>query len=350
MNSKIISIATAVPEYGYKTEEIVKYIENWLVNQPKRFQRKAIKIFEGTQIKQKFGILPIEKIFIPMSFEEKNNHYIDSAIELGAKVLEKALKKASLLPEDIDYIITTSCTGYMIPSFDAHLINMLGLRQNIHRLPVTEMGCAGGAAALIYADHFLKAYPDKIAAVISVEAPSITFQHNDFSIDNIVGSAIFADGAACVILGPCDKLRPQIIDTQMFHFPDTVDILGFNLTNSGFKIVLKEQIPAKISENFGNIVYPFLNKNNLSLEDIDSFIFHPGGKKITMKIEELLGQYNKEITESKSILSQYGNMSSATILFILEKFMQKKIPDGKYGLILSFGPGFTAQTLLLRWN
>ena len=350
MASKIISVATAVPQYKYNYEEIIKYVEKWVQNQPKLYQRKVIKVFQGTEIKQKYGILPINKVFSPLSFEEKNDYYKQAAIELGSEVFSKAISKAGITPDKIDYIITISCTGYMIPSLDAYLINKFNIRNDVLRLPVTEMGCAGGAAAFIYADHFLKTNPDKTVAIITIEIPSITFQHNDFSIDNIVGSAIFADGAACAIIGATNELKPVIIDTQMYSFPYTTDILGFNLTNSGFKIILSEEIPDHIMKNFDHIIGPFLKKNNLTLNDVDNFIFHPGGKKITNVIENLLSKHDKEIDQSKNIMKNYGNMSSSTVLFILEKFLKKDINKGDYGLILGFGPGFVAQTVLLKWE
>ncbi|EKE02676.1 MAG: hypothetical protein ACD_20C00346G0003 [uncultured bacterium] len=350
MISKIISTSTATPEYRYNSGEIIEHIKKWVKNQPESYQKKVVKIFEGAQIDQKYSILPIEKIFSPMTFEEKNNHYINAVIDLGAKVLDDALKKADLEAKDIDYIITTSCTGYMIPSFDAYLINGFNFKQDIQRLPVTEMGCAGGAAGLIYADHFLKAYPYKNVAVISVEIPSITFQYNDFSIDNVVGSAVFADGAACAILGPTTKFAPEIIDTQMHHFSNTTDILGFNLTNSGFKVVLSEKVPDKIIEYFENTMVPFLARNNLAIKDVNNLIFHPGGKRITLMIQDFMNEFGKELTESKEIMRLYGNMSSATVLFILDRFLNKNIRPDDYGLILGFGPGFAAQSLLLRWH
>lgn len=350
VSSKIISVATINPEYSYKTDQIIDHIKNWAKEQPEMYRKKIVRIFEGAQIQRKFCILPIEKILSPMSFAEKNNHYKTAAIELGAKVFEKALKIAGISSLDIDYIVTTSCTGYMIPSFDAYLMNKFKFKTDVQRLPVTEMGCAGGTSALIYANHFLKAYPEKHVAVISVEIPSITFQHNDFSLDNIVGSAIFADGAACTILGPGKNTAPEIIDTRMHNLPETTDILGFNLTNSGFKIVLKEDLPDKIIENFTNIIYPIIHRNNLSIEQINSFIFHPGGKKITTLVENFLADFGKNLEDSKEIMKLYGNMSSATVFFILEKVMQKSNKKDDYGLMLGFGPGFVAQSLLLKWT
>lgn len=350
MKSKIVSVAVVNPEYSYSTDNIIKYVEIWTKDMPETLRKRILKIFKAAQIDRKFSILPIEQIFSPMTFEEKNNHYKKAAIELGAEVFQKALAKADLQAIDVDYIITTSCTGYMIPSLDAYLLNKFKMKKDVQRLPVTEMGCSGGTAGLIYANHFLKSNPDKIVAVISVEIPSITFQYNDFSLDNIVGSALFADGAACVILAPENSLAPEIIDTQMYNLPDTTDILGFNLTDSGFKIVLKEKLPDKIMEHFDDIVLPFLERNNLSIAEVNNFIFHPGGKKIITMIDNLLIKFDKNLNESKEIMRLYGNMSSATVLFILEKFMQKNINKDEYGLMLSFGPGFIAQSVLLKWS
>lgn len=350
MRAKIVSVATATPKYRYSIKEIINYTENWTKGQPDLLRKKIIRIFEAAQIDQKFSILPIEQIFSPMSLEEKNNYYKNAVVNLGREVLEKAMNQAEISAINIDYIITASCTGYMIPSFDAYLINLIKARKDIQRLPVTEMGCAGGTAGLIYADHFLKAYPDKTVAVLAVEIPSITFQYNDFSMDNIVGSAVFADGAACAILAPSDNLAPEIIDIQTYNFPDTTDLLGFDLTNSGFKIILKEELPDKIIGQISDIILPFLARNSLNIEDVQHFIFHPGGKKIVTELENFLGKFGKNIQDSKEIMRLYGNMSSATVLFILEKILQKEIKKDEYSLMLSFGPGFAAQSVLLKWG
>jgi alkylresorcinol/alkylpyrone synthase len=352
ISPKILTSAIFPPPYLYSTEEILVTVEKWLETQPERLRKKVLKIFTSTQIQERRSVIPIESIFSRMSFEEKNNLYIEKMTDLAEGALCKALDQAQLEACDIDYIITTSCTGFMIPSVDAHLVERLGMKQQIERLPVTEMGCAGGTSALIYATHYLKAYPEKKVAVVALEAPTLTFQLDDCSMENFISAAIFADGAACCLLGGLGSSQtlPHIRDTQMYHFPQATHLMGFQLKNSGLKIVLDREVPLRIKEHFLPILLPFLEKNQLSLQDIQHFIFHPGGKRITDLVDSLFAEIGKEINESKKVLSTYGNMSSATVLYVLHRFMEKKIPSGDYGLMLAFGPGFTAQTLLLQWE
>jgi predicted naringenin-chalcone synthase len=264
--------------------------------------------------------------------------------------LKKALEKAQWKPEDLDYIITVSCTGIMIPSLDAYLINKLKLRQDIIRLPVTEMGCAAGISGIIYAKNFLKANPGKRAAVIAVESPTATFQLDDFSMANIVSAAIFGDGAACALLSSVETDHgPTIIDDNMYHFYDNEHMMGFKLTNSGLQMILDIEVPNTIASHFPNIIHPFLAKNNLDITVIDHLIFHPGGKKIVQTVEDLFSGLGKNIDATKEVLRLYGNMSSATVLYVLERIMESNPKSGEKGLMLSFGPGFSAQTILLAF-
>lgn len=346
---KILSATIAKAPYTYDLEQILPKVEEWLHDQPESLKKRVLWLFKNAQIQRRSSVLPIETIFKEMSFEEKNNLYIKASTDLAEEALKKALAQANLAPESIDYLITTSCTGLMIPSVDAYLVNRLGLKQQIERLPVTEMGCAGGTAALIYASHYLRAYPHRKVAIVAVEAPTLTLQLKDYTMENFVSSAIFADGAACVLLGNTDTLAPQILDTQMYHFPNRTHLMGFYLQNSGLKITLDREVPKEISTHFPSILFPFIERNHLSIDEINHFIFHPGGKKIINIVETLLGQYAKDINISKEVLSQHGNMSSATVLYVLSEFLKKPIPKNDYGLMLAFGPGFTAHTLLLQW-
>jgi predicted naringenin-chalcone synthase len=292
---------------------------------------------------------PVE-VFTKTSFAERNAIYVREVIDLGEKVLHKALQQAQWDATDIDYIITVSCTGIMIPSLDAYLINSLKLRQDVVRLPVTEMGCAAGISGIIYAKNFLKANPGKRAAVIAVESPTATFQLDDYSMANIVSAAIFGDGAACVLLSSDEQdLGPEIIGEEMYHFYDAIEMMGFELTNSGLQMVLDIAVPETIAKHFPAIIHPFLDKYQLSIADIDHLIFHPGGKKIIETVESLFEGLGKNIEETKSVLRSYGNMSSATVLYVLEEIMNKKPTKGSNGLMLSFGPGFSAQRVLLQF-
>lgn len=347
---KIKTVAKALPPFSRTTDEIVPYIKMWLSGQEERFQRKVMKIFRNAGVDRRYSILDADEMFLPRSFEEKNDIYIKGVKELAEVSLRKALKKANWKAEDLDYIITVSCTGFMIPSVDAFLINKLGMRQDVVRLPVTEMGCAAGVSGIIYANNFLKANPGKRAAVIAVESPMATFQLEDFSMVNVVSAAIFGDGAACVLLSSNENDEgPKILNEAMYHFYDAENMMGFSLKNSGLQMILDQTVPKKIAAHFPKIIHPFLKESNTQIEDIDHLIFHPGGKKIVLTVEELFGGLGKNIDDTKEVLRLFGNMSSATVLYVLERFLERDIPKGEKGLMLSFGPGFSAQRVLLEW-
>jgi predicted naringenin-chalcone synthase len=350
MSVKIVTAQSQLPKYSRTTEEILPFIDLWLDGQEERFIKKVKKIFEGAAVDKRYSIMEPTEVFTATSFEEKNNIYIREVIDLGEKVLTKALAKAGWKPTDLDYIITVSCTGIMIPSLDAYLINKLGLRQDIVRLPVTEMGCAAGISGIIYAKNFLQANPGKKAAVIAVESPTATFQLDDLSMANIVSAAIFGDGAACVLLSSDeDDYGAEILDSAMYHFFEAEHMMGFSLTNKGLQMVLDIEVPETIASHFPEIIHPFLEKNDLKIDDIDHLIFHPGGKKIVQTVEELFAGSGKNIDDTKEVLRLYGNMSSATVLYVLERIMESKPKIGEKGLMLSFGPGFSAQRVLLQW-
>jgi predicted naringenin-chalcone synthase len=350
MAVKITSVAKQLPKYSKETKDIIPFVKLWTQNQDERFQRKVVKLFEGAGVDKRYSIMEPEEVFTATTFQDKNNIYAREVVPLAEKALLKSLEKSNLKPEDLDYIITVSCTGIMIPSLDAYLINSLQLKQNVVRLPVTEMGCAAGISGIIYAKNFLEANPNKRAAVIAVEAPTATFQLDDFSMTNVVSAAIFGDGASAVILSSYQEDKgPTILDEEMYHFYDATHMMGFNLVNSGLQMILDKEVPQKIADHFPNIIHPFLEKNGLNIKDIDHLIFHPGGKKIVQTVEDLFGKLGKNINDTKEVLRLYGNMSSATVLYVLERFFEQNPKPGEKGIMLSFGPGFSAQRVLLAW-
>jgi alkylresorcinol/alkylpyrone synthase len=350
MSVKIKAVSKTLPNYSRNTTEIMPFLEAWLHGQEDRFIRKVKKIFENAMVDRRYSIMSPEEVFSDLSFEERNEIYIRESIKLGANCLETAIKKAGWQSKDIDFLITVSCTGIMIPSMDAYLINMLGLRQDVVRLPVTEMGCVAGVSGMIYAKNFLKSNPGKRAAVVAVESPTATFQISDYSMANIVSAAIFGDGAACVLLSSDpDEEGPEIIDEQMYHFYDAEGLMGFKPTNTGLQMVLDVGVPDAIEKHFPAVVHPFLDRSGLQIKDMDYLIFHPGGKKIINLVETLFNDLGQNIDETKEVLRLYGNMSSATVLYVLDRIIDSKPEPGSHGLMLSFGPGFTAQRLLLRW-
>lgn len=346
----IVGVARELPPFSRSTNDILPYVDRWLSGQEVRFRRKVLKIFEGAAVDTRYGIMDIEDVFTATSFEEKNARYVREIKKLGTGALKKALEQQGWAADSLDYIITVSCTGIMIPSLDAYIVNNLGLRRDVVRLPVTEMGCAAGISGLIYARHFLKSGPGSRAAVVAVESPTATFQMTDFSMANMVSAAIFGDGAACVLLSSETKAAgPKIIGEEMYHFKDATHLMGFDLTNTGLKMILDPAVPETIAAHFPEIIFPFLEKHGTSIEKVDHLIFHPGGRKIVQTVEELFGEMGKNVDDTRETLRLYGNMSSVTVLYVLERFMDKEIRKGEQGLMLSFGPGFSAQRILLEW-
>jgi len=347
---KITSVAKALPPFQRDTKDIIPFVNLWLNEQDDRFRRKVVKIFEGAGVDTRYGIMDIEEVFMATSFEAKNRIYVREVKKLGMAALQKALDKQGWRADSIDYIITVSCTGIMIPSLDAYLVNALQMRQDIVRLPVTEMGCAAGISGLIYASNFLKSNPGKRAAVVAVESPTATFQLDDYTMANMVSAAIFGDGAACVLLSSeSDAQGPTIVGEAMYHFTDSTHLMGFDLTNGGLKMILDPAVPEEITKHFPAIIHPFLKALGSDIEKVDHLIFHPGGRKIVQTVEDLFGKYGKNIDDTRETLRLYGNMSSATVLYVLERFMDKFPKKGEQGVLLSFGPGFSAQRILLEW-
>lgn len=350
MAVRVVGVEKELPEFYRDTKDILPLVEVWLEKSDERFRRKVLKIFEGAGVDRRYSIMDPEEVFTQTSFQQKNDIYSREAKKLGKAVLENALQAHNWDAKSLDFIITVSCTGIMIPSLDAYLINDLGLKQDITRLPVTEMGCAAGISGMIYANKFLQANPGKRAAVIAIESPTATFQLDDLSMANMISAAIFGDGAACVLLSSEDAdSGPEIKGEEMYHFYNASQMMGFDLTNNGLKMILDPAVPETISSHFPDIIHPFLNKYNSSIEEVDHLIFHPGGRKIVQTVSDLFGKLGKDINDTREVLRLYGNMSSATVLYVLERFMKREMKKGEQGLMLSFGPGFSAQRILLEW-
>lgn len=346
---KILGSGIALPPYTESTEETLEHVKRWISGLDQRMQDKILRIFRNARVNRRYSIMPGHEVFAKTPFHVRNQKYAEGIIRLGEEALKNALENAGIKPEELDFLITTSCTGIMIPSVDAYLVNRLRLRSDLIRLPVTEMGCAGGTSGITYAYQFLKNNPGKKAAVLSLESPTSTFQVNDYEMANVVSAAIFGDGAACVILGETEKTAPAIEQTRFYHFFDEERMMGFDLCETGLKMVLDVAVPEKIAQHFPQIVFPFLESCGIQPEEVKHYIFHPGGKRILQAVEQLLGDYQPDLDVTYGVLANHGNMSSATVLYVLHEYLKKDIPAGDRGLMLSFGPGFTAQILALKW-
>src|SRR5208337_4381586 len=308
----IAATATAVPPFSI-TRDDVKYYMGRVFDIPERRLEAMMSIVDNAQVHHRHAIFPIDYTIEPRPLAQTNNEYIDHAVKLGREAAEKCLQRAGLLPTDIDLIITVSCTGFMIPSLDAHLINLMGFRSNVRRMPFTELGCAAGAMALSRSADYLRANPGGNVLIIAVELPSLTFQRKDISQANLISSILLRD--------------------------------------SGFHILLAKDVPEMIGAKIKGLVHEFLGRCGRVQSDIKGWILHPGGARLLGNVEKELGLCKCDTQPSWDILRNVGNLSSATILFILQEWLEKRpLKTGEYALAGAFGPGFSAEFLLLQWN
>lgn len=308
-------------------------------------------VIENSRVEKRHLAFPMEYVIEPRPLSQVNREYQEKAIELGRAASRGALESAGVAAEEIDLLITVSCTGIMIPSIDAFLINDLGMRRDTRRLPVTELGCAAGAAALSQAADYIKAYPDANVLVLAVELPSLTFQRGDNSPAHLISCALFGDGAAAAVVTGTPRSGARILASMSHLFPSSYDAMGFDLRDSGFHIVLSKSVPNLVRDEIAGLTSRFLERTKLSREDLAFFWIHPGGQKLLANIESELGLAEVDTQASWHVLAQYGNLSSATVLFIAAEGWQAR-PAGRreYGLMAAFGPGFSAEMLLLEWN
>ncbi len=347
--ASIAATATAVPPYAMRREEVKAYMKKVFSFEGRKLEA-ALTLVDNSSINQRYSVFPLDYIIQPRSLTQINREYQEQALILCRKVISDCLTQTRIDPAEIDYIIIVSCTGVMIPSLDAHLINELGFRPNVRRLPITELGCAAGAAALSRAREFICGFPEMNVLVVAVELPSLTFQRGDLSQANLVSCTLFGDGAAAVLVTGRDTTGPLILDTDSYLFPSSIDAMGFDLRETGFYILLSKEVPQLIRDRIGELIDAFLKRNGLRRDQLACFILHPGGKKLLSYMEEELGLSHEDVQPSWDVLCEYGNLSSATILFVLQEWLSKRpVASNNYGLMAAFGPGFSSELLLLKW-
>ncbi len=350
----IAATATAVPQHVIFRQTVETKIGPVFGLAGRRLEA-VLEIVANSQIEQRYSIFPVEYLIEPRSIEQTSREYREHSLCLGRRAAQKALEDAQILPKDVDAIITVSCTGFMIPSLDAYLIPEMGMRPNVRRLPVTELGCAAGAAGLALAREFVRANAGATVLLIAVELPTLTFQRRDFSQANLISTILFGDGAAAAVITGQEKKGPRILDCQSFLFPDSIGAMGFDLRDDGFHIVLSKEVPEMIRERIAKLVDSFLDSHGLSRGDLRAYILHPGGQKLLQFIEQELGVCKEMTQPSWNVLRNYGNLSSASVLFVLNEWIKRSatnggLKSGDYALLAGFGPGFSAEMALLQWD
>jgi alkylresorcinol/alkylpyrone synthase len=313
---------------------------------------RMISAFDHTEIATRNFCKPLTYYSTLHSFKDQNEEYIRISLEYSIKAIEECISSAQINKDEITDIIFISTTGLSTPSLDALIINKMRLKQNTNRMAIFGLGCGGGVSGYSKASILAKANPDAVVLLVAVELCSLTFLRNDFSKSNFIGSSLFADGvAACLITGDnhvCKtKSNIEFLGTQSKLYYDTLDVMGWEFQDNGFKVLFSSDIPTIIAENIYNDVTQFLEKHHLKMSDIKNFIFHPGGKKVLMAYEEALKVDRDFLKNTREVMNENGNMSSATVLYVLERYVSKGFENG-YGLMASMGPGFSCEMVLLQ--
>ena len=359
----ILSAAHAKLPFLLSQEDIMDFSRKIFEDSYSNIER-LLQAFKNGQVENRYFSNKLEWFNEDHTFEEKNNKYIEQAVQFGKDAVEKCLRnkkflKKEIAPSEIDAFIYISSTGLATPTIDARIMNILPFHPHIKRIPIWGLGCAGGASGLSRAFEYCLAFPKAKVLVLSVELCSLTFQKNDLSKSNLIGTSLFSDGVSCVLV--CGDQVPEssysnrprhfsILATQSTLMPDSLDVMGWDIRNEGLYVIFSKDIPTIVKNWLKPNVNTFLQQKNVNLSDIRYFIAHPGGKKVIDAYQEALG-FNDQMTEiSKEILKNYGNMSSATIFFVLERFMERGGETGEYGLATALGPGFSSEILLMRWT
>jgi alkylresorcinol/alkylpyrone synthase len=352
---RIASAASAFPKHYYTQKVLLERLQDYWGDQLKNPLLLA-RLHRNVTVDGRYLAVPAEEYVDIKTWGQANDIWIRVAQELGEKALCLALHHAGLDPKDVGALFFTTVTGVASPSIDGLLINRMGLPTNVRRTPIFGLGCVAGAAGIARCADYVRAYPSQAAALVSVELCSLTLQREDLSVANLISSGLFADGAAAVIVKGAEfesaapENGPKILATRSVFYPNTEEMMGWHISEKGFRIVLSTEVPTLIRENLGRDVDAFLADNGLKRCDLHSWVLHTGGPKVLEAYADALGLQNGELKASWDCLRKVGNLSSASVLVVLEDVMKNRRPEpGTLGLLAAMGPGFCSELLLLQW-
>lgn len=353
--SYIVNIETSFPKNFYEQEDLIKKLKTAWQGKVNNLSRVK-SIHENVLVKSRNLAAPLDQYFKFRNFDEKNDLFIKVAVELAEESIKKSLKNFDLCGKDISSLWSNTVTGFSIPSLEARIMNKIEFSPNTKRVPILGLGCMAGVAGINRVSDYLKAFPNEAAIFFSVELCSLTFQIEDFTVANLISTGLFGDGAAAVLM--CGEDHPlkevakmKVIDTESIFFPNSEDVMGWNVGEKGLKIQLSKSVPRFTQEKLPGPIHTFLKRNDLELSNIKSFIAHPGGPKVLNALEKVLDLPEKGLKESWESLSENGNMSSVSVLDIFKRHMNKHISsnESKYALSLAMGPAFSSELGLLKW-
>jgi len=351
--SKVISVGTADIPYTYSQEDAKDFATAFFTSRNKDIER-MIGVFDNAMIDKRHFCFPREWYTKPHNFVTRSENFRKISLSLSHDALVKCLKKADADKDDIDHIIFVSSTGLSAPTIDAYLINDLKLDPHIKRTPIWGLGCAGGASGLSRAMDLTKAHPESAVLVIAVEICSLAFQLDDYSKSNIVAIALFSDGAACCLVAG-DKHRLagtsgiELKDSFTTTYYESIDVMGWEIVETGFRAIFSKDIPSIVRNRIREDIDEFLSKNRTKTSELEHFVIHPGGTKVIIEFEKCLGLDEGSFVYPRKVLREHGNMSSATVLYVMDEFlMDNNYKNGEKGLISAMGPGFSSEFLLFE--
>ncbi len=363
----IVATATALPRHHYKQRDLAMLAAQYIGGSKHR-ETAVERFFDRVGVGERNLALPAEQYATLGGMERRSKAFIEVATELGVKTITSLLAESGISARDVTQLTTTTVTGIAVPSLDARLMNLLPFPTSLKRVPLFGLGCLGGAAGLARTAEYLRAFPDEAAIFLSVELCSLTFQPDDVSIANLVSTGLFGDGAAAVLLvgarhplsnphatrvasaRPGAVGQPRVVASRSVFFPDTERVMGWDVVDTGFKVVLSAAVPDLVRQHVPAALDGFLAEHGLRRQDIATWIMHPGGPKVIDALEESLGLPPEALAPTRDGLARTGNMSSASVLFLLDEYRRQRAPaPGSFGLLMAMGPAFCAEMVLLRW-
>jgi alkylresorcinol/alkylpyrone synthase len=348
---RIANTATAFPQYYYTQREVVDALKNYW-DKGEECAHIIERLHFRTGVEGRYYCRPLSEYQGLDTWGKMNDVWIEVAEQLGERAIDCVLKTAGVGRDQIGALFFVSVTGVSSPSIDARLVNKMKLNPNVKRNPIFGLGCVAGAAGLARAADYVRAYPDQIAILLSVELCSLTWQRGDTNPAALIASGLFGDGAVAVLIAGANvKLSgPNLVASTQVFYPDTQDVMGWKISEKGFQVILSPEVPNVVLNNLGKNVDAFLATRGLKRSDIGSWIMHTGGPKVLEATAEALGLKNGELDVSWQALKRVGNLSSGSVLVVLDEVMKNRRPaPGTKSILAAMGPGFCAEMSLLEW-
>jgi alkylresorcinol/alkylpyrone synthase len=341
----LVSLVTAVPPHLFHQDQILQAARTVMADRYPEFETLS-SLFANTGIRRRYGAKPMEWYLERRGWPERTQAFLEGAEALFLEVARKAIAQANLEASEIDTVVTVCSTGIATPTLDARIAGKLGLRTDVSRVPVFGLGCAGGVSGLSIASRLAESRPGTNVLLVALELCTLSVRHDELTKANVVAASLFGDGAAALILRVGDGGPTRVEATAEKLWPDTLDVMGWKVDPEGFGVIFQRTIPDFVRENMGPAVAEILSRMELPRDRVDRFVCHPGGTKVIMALEHALALDQGTLDHERDVISDYGNMSAPTVLFVLERLRERGLP--KRSLLTSLGPGFTASCVALR--